>query len=74
MCPGCSEQQEGCRKSRTDDRLNVLANFLIEDNDGNKMTYEDGGVEKPYYDENGNWTSKVIKSPEEYEDKSKDWL
>ena len=74
MRPGCSEQQEGCRKSRTDDRLNVLANFLIEDNDGNKVTYEDGGVEKPYYDENGNWTSKVIKSPEEYEDKSKDWL
>jgi hypothetical protein len=72
--PGCSEKQEAKKKSNTDDRLNVLANFTINDADGNKETYTENGVEKYYYDENGNWTSKTVKSPEEFEEVAKNSL
>lgn len=72
--PGCSEQQENKKKSDTDDRLNVLCNFTIEDNDGCKETYSDGGTEKYYYDENGNWTSKKVQSQEEFNEVSKNTL
>lgn len=72
--PGCSESFEGVRKSYTDDRLNVLSNFVIEDNDGHKETYEADGVEKYYCDENGNWTSPEIKSEEDFESWAKDQL
>ena len=74
MRPGCDEKCEGRRKSFTDDRLNVLANFWIEDGDGNKETYDKDGYEVPYYDENGHWTNKVVKSPEEFESIQKDSL
>lgn len=72
--PGCSEQQEGRRKSSTDDRLNVLSNFVIEDNDGHKTTYDEGDIEMYYYDENGNWTNEKVQSAEDYEDMTKDHL
>ncbi len=72
--PGCAETQQGLRKSFTDDRLNVLTNFVIEDNDGHKASYDVGDTEVPYYDENGNWTNAEIQSAEEYENKSKDKL
>ena len=72
--PGCSEQQECVRRSFSDDRLNVLASFLIEDNDGNKETYEEDGIEVFYYDENGEWTNDVVQTEEEYEDMVKDLL
>lgn len=72
--PGCSEQQQEKRKSYTDDRLNVLTNFVIEDNDGHKLTYNDDGIEKYYYDEDGNWTNENVQSPEQYEDMVKDQL
>lgn len=72
--PGCSEQQEALRKSYTDDRLNVLSNFVIEDNDGNKATYDKDDIEVYYYDENGNWTHHAVQSEEEYEWISKDKL
>ncbi len=72
--PGCSEQQECKRKSYTDDRLNVLTCFIIEDNDGHKVSYEEGGLEKYYYDENGNWTNVKVQSIEQYEDVAKDKL
>lgn len=44
--PGCSEQQENKRKSYSDDRLNVLHSFVIEDNDGNSVTFGEG-IETP---------------------------
>lgn len=72
--PGCSEHQEGMRKSFTDDRLNVLSNFVIEDNDGHKETYEENGIEKYYYDENGKWTYWRVQSEVEYEYLAKDPL
>lgn len=72
--PGCSEHQEALRKSFTDDRLNVLSNFVIEDNDGNKATYDVDDIEVYYYDENGNWTHQEVQSEEEYESMSKDQL
>lgn len=72
--PGCSEQREGQRKSYDDDRLNVLSSFIIEDNDGCKQTYSDGGVDKYYYDEDGHWTNAKVQSPEDYENMSKDLL
>ena len=72
--PGCSEERERKRKSDIDDRLNVLTNFIIEDNDGHKACYDDGDIEVPYYDENGNWTDDKVQSAEEYEDMSKDLL
>lgn len=72
--PGCSEEQQGLRKSYTDDRLNILTCFIIEDNDGHKASYEEGDLEKYYYDENGNWTHKDVQSIEQYEDLAKDKL
>jgi len=72
--PGCSEQQEGKRKSDSDDRFNVLSCFVIEDNDGHKASYSGGGMEKYYYDENGNWTDATVQSPEQYEALGKDLL
>ena len=72
--PGCSEQQEGMRKSDSDDRLNVLTSFVIEDNDGHKASYEVGDIEVSYYDENGNWTNAAVQSAEQYEDMTKDVL
>jgi len=71
--PGCSESFEAVRKSYTDDRLNVLSKFVIEDNDGHKETYEADGIEKYYYD-NGNWTSAEIQSEEDYENWTKEQL
>ena len=62
------------RKSYIDDRLNVLTNFVIEDNDGNKATYKENDIEVYYYDENGNWTHQAVQSEEEYESISKDKL
>lgn len=72
--PGCSENEELVRKSYTDDRLNVLSCFAIEDNDGHKVTYDDNGVEVYYYDEEGNWTHYLVQSEDEYEDYVKDML
>ncbi|MBQ9215989.1 MAG: phosphatase PAP2 family protein [Prevotella sp.] len=72
--PGCSEQQEGMRKSYTDDRLNVLTSFVIEDNDGHKASYDVGDIEVSYYDENGNWTNADVQSAEQYENMTKDLL
>lgn len=72
--PGCSEQQEGKRKSDSDDRFNVLSCFVIEDNDGHKASYNGGGMEKYYYDENGNWTDATVQSSEQYEGLGKDLL
>lgn len=72
--PGCSEQREGRRKSYTDDRLNVLTNFIIEDNDGHKASYDVGDIEVSYYDENGNWTHADVQSAEQYEEMTKDVL
>ena len=48
--PGCSDQQEARRKSYTDDRLNVLVNFVIEDNDGCKATDEGEEVDVEAYE------------------------
>lgn len=72
--PGCTELREDMRKSYSDDRLNVLSNFVIEDNDGNKATYEEDDIEVYYYDENGNWTHQKVQSEEAYESMSKDKL
>lgn len=72
--PGCSEEQEGLRKSFTDDRLNVLSCFVIEDNDGHKATYDEGDLEKYYYDEEGNWTKEEVQSAEQYEEIAKNLL
>ena len=71
--PGCSEEFEAVRKSYTDDRLNVLTDFVIEDNDGHKPTYDVDGIEKYYYD-NGSWTSAEIRSEEDYENWTKNQL
>lgn len=72
--PGCSEEQEGLRKSFSDDRLNVLTCFAIEDNDGHKAAYDEGDIEKYYYDEEGNWTKEDVQSPEQYEEMAKNLL
>ena len=72
--PGCSERQAGRRKSYTDDKLNVLTNFVIEDNDGHKETYSKGSIEVFYYDEDGNWTNDEVQSAEQYENMIKDDL
>ena len=40
--PGCSEQQQLRRKSFEDDRLNTLQNYIIENNDGYEVTFEEG--------------------------------
>lgn len=74
MRPGCSEKQCAKRKSYTDDRLNVLVDFIIEDNDGNKETYWDGSKEAYYYDEQGHWTNAKVQSPEDYNNIEKDEL
>lgn len=64
--PGCSWQVEAHRHSDTDDTQNVLANFYIEDNDGNPTGY---------YNVDGEWVNKSgIHSPEEYNDVMKDQL
>ena len=72
--PGCAESQQGLRKSFTDDRLNILTCFVIEDNDGHKAVYDVGDVEVPYLDENGNWTNKLVQSAEDYEEMERDLL
>lgn len=72
--PGCSEEQECKRKSYTDDKLNVLTKFVIEDNDGHKETYTQGNIEVPYYDKEGHWTKKSVQSKEDYENLMKDSL
>lgn len=72
--PGCSEYQEGLRKSFSDDRQNVLSNFIIEDNDGHKTSYSEDNIVKFYYDENGNWTNTTIQAADQYEDMVKDLL
>lgn len=74
MRPGCDENREGRRKSYTDDRLNVLANFWIQDNDGNKEVWYKDGYQVPYYDANGHWTNKEVQSAEEFESQQKDLL
>ena len=66
--------QQGLRKSFTDDRLNVLTSFVIDDNDGHKASYDVGDIEVPYLDENGIWTDEEVQSPEDYEDMLKDKL
>lgn len=64
--PGADELTEGRRKSYTDDRLNVLVDFEIENGDGNPTGY---------YDAKNNWVKgRSIKSPAEYNDKMKDEL
>lgn len=61
--PGCSWTQEATKHSNTDDRYNVLANFIIEDGDGHQTGY---------YDKNGNWIHpESVKSAQEYEDLQK---
>ena len=64
--PGCSWEREGCKHSATDDRQNVLANFTIEDGDGNPTGY---------YDAHGNWVKPdECDSAEEYEEMQKNAL
>lgn len=61
--PGCSWEREGAKHSTTDDRQNVLADFWIEDGDGNPTGY---------YDVAGNWVQpSVVKSPKDYEEMQK---
>jgi hypothetical protein len=61
--PGCSWEREACKHSQTDDRMNALANFTIEDGDG---------CPTGYYDENGVWVKpQECKSAEEYEEMQK---
>ena len=61
--PGCSWEMEACKHSSTDDRLNVLVNFYIEDGDGNPTGY---------YDKDGHWTQpEKVSSPEQYEELQK---
>ena len=72
--PGCSETQQGLRKSYTDDRLNVLTCFDIEDNDGHWASYDVGDEEVPYLSDEGKWTDPEVQSVEEYEDMIKDKL
>ena len=64
--PGCSESSEGVRKSYSNNKLNILVDFDIEDNDGCKETYWDGSRDVYYYDENGNWTNVNVQSKEDY--------
>lgn len=64
--PGCSWEREGCKHSTTDDRQNVLANFTIEDGDGNPTGY---------YDAHGNWVKpNECKSAAQYEEMQKNAL
>ena len=61
--PGCSWEREGAKHSATDDRENVLADFWIEDGDGNPTGY---------YDANGNWVQpSKVRSPKDYEELQK---
>ena len=64
--PGCSWQQEARKHSATHDRLNVLANFYIEDGDG---------CPTGYYDGTGRWVHpEQCASPEQYEEMAKNNL
>ena len=64
--PGCSWQQEARKHSATHDRLNVLANFYIEDGDG---------CPTGYYDGTGRWVHpEQCASPEQYEEMCKNNL
>lgn len=58
--PGCSWEREAAKHSTTDDRQNVLADFVIEDGDG---------CPTGYYDAHGNWVKPAeCHSPEQYKD------
>lgn len=60
--PGCSWTQEGTKHS-SDNNYNVLADFDIENNDGNPTGY---------YDSNGNWTNpSKVNSKEDYEEEQR---
>lgn len=72
--PGCTETQQGKRKSYTDDRLNVLTCFAIEDNDGHWACYDVGDEEVPYLSDEGKWTDPEIQSEKDYEEMVKDKL
>lgn len=64
--PGCSWSQEARKHSATHDRLNVLANFYIEDGDG---------CPTGYYDGTGRWVHpEQCASPEQYEEMCKNNL
>ena len=64
--PGCSWEREAQKHSTTDDCLNVLADFYIEDGDGNPTGY---------YDQAGNWVQpEKVKSPQDYEEMQKNEL
>ena len=64
--PGCSWEREAQKHSATDDRLNVLADWYIEDCDGNPTGY---------YDQAGNWVQPdKVKSPQDYEEMQKNEL
>lgn len=64
--PGCSWQHEARKHSATHDRLNVLANFYIEDGDG---------CPTGYYDGTGRWVHpEQCASPEQYEEMCKNNL
>ena len=64
--PGCSWSQEARKHSATHDRLNVLANFYIEDGDG---------CPTGYYDADGRWVHpEQCASPEQYEEMAKNNL
>ena len=64
--PGCSWEQEGKKHSDSDDRLNVLTDWYIEDGDGNPTGY---------YDAKGNWVYPgQVKSPKDYEELQKNTL
>ena len=70
--PGCTESQQGRRKSFDDDRLNVLTCFTIEDNDGHWACYDVGDEEVPYLSDEGKWTGPEVQSEEDYENMVKD--
>ncbi len=55
--PGCSWEKECTKHSNTDDRLNVLCNFDIEDNDG---------CPTGYYNKSGKWVYPEVKSEKDF--------
>ena len=63
--PGCSWSREEQKHSTSDDRMNVLTNFTIEDNDGSPTGY---------YDQGGNWVNPSVQSAAQYEELQKNSL